>query len=398
MLNTYKELWRAAEEQSEYPEDPEFIAAFVLRFAYQQQHWNISIDKMGRNFRRTIELFGGNSNAAKMLRQKFEDSAGISLEAFQNAAELMYYLFTRYNGSIADHALIDSLGQHFNPDQVSKSLNILSTTRRQFREYYEEFAATEAVGVPYEFNPLLRYPIMLRDNYYWCVFPQLINYAATRGLYFYIADLVGPAFNAAFAEAFEDYLQKICTKLLGSGCVITEKEERDMGWTGKTNDLTLILGDSAILFECKNSGLFSVSKRSGNPDDLAADIRKNLANSANRKGLFQLYDKIENIRNGNLPPQLNARYAAVKKFYPVVLLHDEIWFANRPETLKNLIDTELRNNGIDNFIYQIWHIEELEILLNVAAKNEILGVIEEKFSDQRFECWIYPFICPENLI
>ncbi len=121
--------------------------------------------------------------------------------------------------------------------------------------------------------------------------------------------------------------------------------------------------------------------------DLASDIRKNLANAEKRKGLFQLYDKIEAIRLGQVPEKVKALYANVKRFYPVVLLHDEIWYANQSEALKNLIDIELRKNGIVDFDYQIWHVEEFQTLVKLVSADRLLDVIAEKYADPHFRQW-----------
>jgi hypothetical protein len=160
-----------------------------------------------------------------------------------------------------------------------------------------------------------------------------------------------------------------------------------LGWRKKTNDITVLLGDSALFFECKNSGLFALAKRSANAEELATDARKNLVNSVKRKGLYQLHDKIASIRAGELPPDLAQRLATIKHFYPVVLLHDQISLANKPECLRNIIDADLRMNGIVDFDYQIWHVEELENLLALIAPRDIPGMIAEKFKDEDFRTW-----------
>jgi putative transposase len=200
-----------------------------------------------------------------------------------------------------------------------------------------------------------------------------------------ILDLLGSGFAKAFSNAFEDYVKRICASSFGEANVITENEERQLGWQGKTNDLTILVGDIALLIECKNSGLFALAKRSANPNDIAVDARKNLVNSKHRQGLYQLYDKIASIRANLLPAPLTQRYAAVKNFYPVLLLYDEINFANRPECLKNIIDAELRTTGIQSFDYQIWHVEELEKLLKIVPANELPVLLDEKFRNDRFQ-------------
>jgi hypothetical protein len=383
VLNAYKELWRVTEEATDYPDDPSIIAAFVLRFVDQQLIWNITPEKMQTNFSRTRGIFGGTSIPATNLRFAFENATKLEFEEFLKAAHVLFGLFMQHV-SIPSFQMFEALQSRFSTETISRTLGLLGATRGRLKKYYDHHAAAPSShGVIYEFNPLLRFPIILRDDQYSCVFPELVNYAATRGVYFLIADAAGASFNVTFADAFEAYVVNMCAEACGKGQVLTEAQERNLGWRGKTNDVSLLLGDTAILFECKNSGLFSVSKRSADPMDLAADIRKNLANAEKRKGLFQLHDKIDCIRSGQIPSQLSAKYAAIQKLYPVLLLYDEIWFANRPETLRNLIDSELAKHGISTFDYQIWHVDELEILLRSVPREELGKVVHEKFHDPR---------------
>lgn len=386
LLNANKELWRASDAQTTYTDDPQFLGSFILRFVYQQLPANITSRKVESNYLRAVALYGGQSEAALKLRKQFESSSGIGLERFLNIAAALYLIFMR-ESSIADYRVFEMLSERFDRAEISRALRILSATRRQLRRYHEGVAAKSPTSSPYEFNAIYRFPILQHDDRYWCVFPELINYAATRGLYFYISDGLGQSFSAAFADAYEEYMRQLCVDFLGSERVITEKIERGLGWDGKTNDLTLILGEAAILLECKNSGLFSLSKRTAEVVDLASDIRKNLANAEKRKGLFQLYDKIEAIRLGQVPEKVKALYANVKRFYPVVLLHDEIWYANQSEALKNLIDIELRKNGIVDFDYQIWHVEEFQTLVKLVSADRLLNIIAEKYADPHFRQW-----------
>ena len=176
------------------------------------------------------------------------------------------------------------------------------------------------------------------------------------------------SFSAAFADAYEEYMRQLCVDFLGSERVITEKIERGLGWDGKTNDLTLILGEAAILLECKNSGLFSLSKRTAEVVDLASDIRKNLANAEKRKGLFQLYDKIEAIRLGQVPEKVKALYANVgATSIPWCSFTTRFGMRTSLRRLRSLLISELRKNGIVDFDYQIWHVEEFQTLCQAGV-------------------------------
>lgn len=78
VLNSYKDVWKATEEATAYPDEPSIAATFVLRFVYQQLIWNISQTKMQANFTRVRGIFGGLSEHSTRLRKKFEQAAGIS--------------------------------------------------------------------------------------------------------------------------------------------------------------------------------------------------------------------------------------------------------------------------------------------------------------------------------
>lgn len=166
---------------------------------------------------------------------------------------------------------------------------------------------------------------------------------------------------------------------LVSGDVVTEDEERRLGWKGKTNDVSAIVGDTVLLIECKLSALYVESKRTATPEAVIADVRKQIADGEERRGLFQLYDKIAAIKAGRLPKDLQERYKRVSRFFPVLLLFDDIAHANAPEVLGNIIRDELRAQNVDNFEYQIWQLEELEWLTRSAGKDTMTWVAE-KFS------------------
>jgi hypothetical protein len=133
--------------------------------------------------------------------------------------------------------------------------------------------------------------------------------------------------------------------------------------------------------------LFFDSKKESSIETIAKDIRKNLANPKHRSGLFQLYDKIEAIKNKKLPKPLNAYYENVREFFPVLLIHDRIEYANHPQTFRNLLDAELRAAGIQGFRYQLWHLEEIENLFEIIPSTSIGSALEEKFLNASYKPW-----------
>lgn len=235
-MNAYKRIWELAEAEAPYAADSEQAACFALRFVYQQIPFNIDSQKMNQNFRRTLVLFNGHSNHGTKLRETFEKTSGTSIDVFLKIAHVMFALFESSSHLPMD-SLHKALEKRFNAQEVSKAIRVLCATRGPFRKYYEKYQVSLPWQIPYEFNPLVRFPVLLHSDQYWCAYPQLINYAATRGLYFYLSDVFGGDFAADFSNAFESYVSQLCIDKFGIKNVLTEHDERTLGWKKKRTTL-----------------------------------------------------------------------------------------------------------------------------------------------------------------
>lgn len=388
-FNRYKDFWSAVEQENKYPTEPDFLAAFIFRFIYQQLPYFLHRNRLSSIFEATRALYLScpvQANAQTPWSvSDFEREAKVSLDAFLRVSEKICSVFQ--NRMKADKAYLARCLHLEDRRYLDSVLNLLAATRHSFKQAYEGWKADDFRDVPYEFNPLLRFPIIVHGSQYWAPLPELVAYTATKGLYFYLIDTFGEPFQKWFGAMFSSYAANLFIKHLGRSLVLTESDERSLGWQGKTNDFTLIIGSKAFLFECKTSALFFDSKKTASIEAIAKDIRKNLANPKHRSGLFQLYDKVEAIKSKKLPQSLNVHYEIVREFFPVLLIHDRIEYANHPQTFRNLLDAELRAAGIEGFKYQLWHSEEIENLCDLIAPTSIGSALEEKFLDPFFEPW-----------
>jgi hypothetical protein len=368
-LNAFKRLWELAEESSAYSDNPAYVATFILRVVYQQLPYVIHRDRVPAMFRRMNALMSTDPMEHYVV-QKIQSSTKDLL----SAAEALFDRFSE--GPVYKEQ--DLVGIT-NPDALRTVLGLLAATRQQRLAFHKDkLAVPSPAEKPYEINSLLRYPIIRNDEELYCPYPQLIGYAATRGLFFRWSGEDGDAFRKPFARCNELYTQRILSAALPSAEILTEEDERALGWQGKANDVTAILGDSALLVECKLSGLYVEAKRTAAPEAIIADVRKQVAEAKNRRGLFQLYDKCKAIKSRSLPASLMDRYQGVQRVYPVLVLFDEIQLANSAEVMRNIVEDELKANGVEGFEYQIWHLEELDWLVKFA-KSASMDWIAEKF-------------------
>lgn len=369
-LNSFKALWKVAEESNAYSDNPAYVATFILRIVYQQLPYVIHPDRIPAMFHRMKELLSTDA-----MDRYVGQRAGLPAKDLLGTAENLFGRFSE-----APMYKEKDLAHTSNAQGLCKVLRLFSATKQERLAFHKSKLEVESpVEKPYELNSLLRYPIIRHEDELYCPYPQLIGYAATRGIFFRWSEEDREAFRRPFVASTESYVKSILTAALPTAEVLTEEEERVLGWTGKANDVTAILDDSALLVECKLSGLYVDAKRTASPESIIADVRKQIADAKDRRGLFQLYDKCRALQSRSLPATLMDKYRNVKRVYPVLLLFDEIQMANSAEVMKNIIRDELKTNGVDEFEYQIWHLEELDWLTELARSASI-DWIAEKFA------------------
>jgi hypothetical protein len=369
-LNEFKRLWKLAEESNSYSDNPAYIAAFILRIVYQQLPYVIHPHRIPSMFSRMSRLFSTGAMDAYVKAR-----LGFGGKDFFDAAEALFGQFSR-SAMYEEKDLAAVMGK----DTLTGLLATLSSTRTQRLTFHRgKLEVKSPSEKPYELNSLLKYPMIRHGGEIYCPYPQLIGYAATRGLFFRFSEEDKEKFREPFVESVELYVKETLKGALPTAEILTEKDERSLGWAGKTNDVTAITGDCALLIECKLSGLYVESKRLASPHSIISDVRKQIADPKERRGLFQLYDKCQAIQARLLPPKLMEKYNEVRRVYPVLLLFDEIQMANKAEIMGNIIQDELTANGARGFKYQIWHLEELDWLA-ALAKSAYMDWIAEKFS------------------
>ncbi len=383
-INAWKNLWRAAEREQTYSRDPDTVATFLVRFIYAYLPFSQHQDLIDSNLRRALSLFV--THASQYTHKTFDFNAEflsryhLTPEHFIRLGWEFYQAFRR-RVDWTEKELESVVPIGLKPS-VPQGLNILAGSRRKF---INECRGLGNMGAPYEPNPLLWVPIIAAEGRYYAPYPELVAYAATRGLFFGCGSQWGKVFHEVFGGWFETYVGDLLRTKVRSGEVIGAAEEKELGYTGKNVDWTVLLGNTGLLVECKSSALFLRGKILATPSVVSDDLAKNLVGEG--KGLFQLHQKLQAIKKGHLPRTLKERYANITTWYPVVILYDQIQHANKKSVLGNILDSALRRAGIADFDYQIWHIEELENLLELVPEGDLVVQVRRKWEDPRMFEW-----------
>ena len=386
-INAWKGLWRAAEREQTYSRDPDTVATFLLRFMYANLPFSQHQELIHSNLRRALSLFV--TYPSQYTHRTFDFNAEFLSRYHLTPEHLIRLGWEFYQAFLrrvdwTEKELESVVPMGLKPS-VPQALSILAGSRQKFIHGYREVQATEARQAPYEPNPLLWIPIVVANGRYYAPYPELVAYAATRGLFFRCGSELGAAFHEAFGDWFEAYVGGLLRTKVRSGEVIGAAKEKELGYTGKNVDWTVLLGNAGLLVECKSSALFLPGKILATPSVVSDDLAKNLVGEG--KGLFQLHEKLQAVKKGDLPATLRERYSHITTWYPVVILYDQIQHGNSKPVLGNLLDSALRDAGIANFDYQIWHIEELENLLELVPEADLILQIRRKWEDPKMFHW-----------
>lgn len=386
-LNAVKDLWQAAEQDQAQTADANSKATFLLRFFYASMPFSQHQDSIDSEKSRALSLFvriaSQQIHRTFDFRREFLDRYHLTPEEFIHVGWEIFQAFRR-RVDWTREGLESTVPSTFKPF-VAQALEILAASRKKFRQEYFRVRAVQARQAPYEPNPLMWMPIITVQGHYYAPYPELVAYAASRGLFFRCGGEWGGAFPEAFGDWFEHYVGDLLRTRVQGGQVIGAAEERELGYVGKNVDWTVLMGSSGLLIECKSSALFRPGKVLATPASVKKDLATNLVGKG--KGLFQLYEKLQAIRKRNLPTVLMERYANITTWYPVVILYDQIQHANNKQVLRNLLDSALREAGISEFNYQIWHVEELENFLDLVPEEDLIPEIHRKWEDPEMSQW-----------
>jgi hypothetical protein len=156
-------------------------------------------------------------------------------------------------------------GMRFDDDVVTKALNQLAADQWQLRDLYEAYKQPDRKYGMHDFNPLFVYPLVrpwpkrelttLDDDRLIAPLPGLILTRLSEGIYHHLFSKYRDGFAQYFGQVFENYVGEILTKSLSGGQLLSERSIRSGYKSGKLPDYVFFDGDTAILIECKATGL-----------------------------------------------------------------------------------------------------------------------------------------------
>jgi hypothetical protein len=235
---------------------------------------------------------------------------------------------------------------------------------------------------PYEFNPLLTYPIIqLNDREYMCPFLPFLLDRSTRGIYYILFDKFKESFTRTFGVIFEKYVGMILNPFFPHEHIFCERSYKKKENLVKTVDWGIKEGHWLSLLECKTKRLRQKeTKATGDLRQLDQDLESGVVD-----GLVALNRQIKDMKD------LNEEFPEYKDIFhviPIVVLIDRLYFSSSPLIKRRINKILMDKFGIEMQDYEVIDIEELENMLPLAKvigkRKTLRSLVENKQADGNF--------------
>lgn len=358
----------------------EDIVSFFLRtsqeqFLYQQFH-------MPTIWARYLEIY----NYDHFFSDIFYKLTGLSVEEyFRLGLIFSFYISQMEEPKINLSELITAnypvkTNDILTDQKIDRFLNLTAGTYETIRNEAERINNVILPGYEqYEFNPLMKYPIVKGDNrfsYYGSfqlVVPNLLllDDKIARGIYWDLRSHYEQKtdksernkFLKKFGEAFEDYAHQVLVRYFGKENIWKVKDLIKDNNKNRQADLVAIEGDNVFIVECKSALVPLIARRTFLTSTISSWVRRNLAHAVTQ------LDMTENELK-------RCGFIGSKYVYKFILLHEELYISNAPLVKETLFANHLntRSDANDINIISIYELEHMEQAIKKFGFSDILEI------------------------
>jgi len=230
----------------------------------------------------------------------------------------------------------------------------------------------------YEYNPLVKYPIVVGDkrfsyyNSFQIVVPNvfLLLDRIARGIYWdlraYFAEKESNDFLIKFGDSFEKYCGSLLSRYFGNDNVIQVKDIIGERYKNERHsDWVVLEGNSIFIFECKSALLPIIARRTFIPSTLSSWVRRNLIHA-----IAQL-----DITASDL---IEIGFIGNKTLNKFILLLEELYIADDPFIKQSIIGENTvfgQTSYSDVHIISIYEMEKME---QHIRNNSFAGILAKK--------------------
>jgi len=340
------------------------LEGFLIRTAWEQFPLQEAKNRM---IPRTLMLLKDANEALGRtpidVEAAWREMTGLTLEEFLITGFAYFAGVRSYNRVIRHFAGSGVFKDKISVQQCEAFLRLASATYEQFRELSDVHRIVDPLYAKTEFNVLTQRPLIAREDELIAPVPNLLLHRTTDGVRYDLRERFKEERRNPFSEYFGQLFQHYAGQLLRWAFDPTQvhpepaygKPER------RGPDWVVVDGSTALLFECRTSGLTLESKTIADREQVLADLERILIDTARTYP-----QKVADLQAGITGIDVNG----VTKFVPIIITHEPAYFE---PVLRGLSSKELDERAGE---YRHIDISDLETLVSWHGKCRMTDVLE----------------------
>ena len=341
------------------------LEGFLIRTAWEQ----FPLQEMkNRMIPRTLMLLRDANDALGRtpidIEAAWEKMTGLSLEQFLIIGFAYLTGVGKSNRVVRHYASRGIFEGKVAVEQCEAFLGLASATYEEFRELSSAFRIDDPLYSKTEFNVLAQRPLIAVRDELIAPVPRLLLRRITDGVRYDLRDRFreekGNPFSEYFGKLFEHYTGELLKWAFGEDKVFPEpvygKEHR------RGPDWVVIDDGTALLFECRSSGLLLESKTAAGQKQIRGDLKRILIETAKKYP-----QKVDDLRDGSAGVDVTS----VTNFVPVIITYESAYFE---PVLRSLAIRELDQRAQE---YRHIDITDLETVTSWHGRYPISRLLEE---------------------
>jgi len=374
LLDICKSLSILSEINIDISPDEQGVFNYLLRTAQEQFIWQ------EQNFKYDFSRYKSIFNKNEYFADKFLSISGMTLDDyFLLSLSMFVYLFQYKKApilNIQNFINTDFPIEKVNNLKKNKLSNFMSLVSENYSQIRIDYRDINKIEIPkyevYEYNPLIKYPIVKIDfttHGYEYVIPNFASLLdkMTKGIYWIIRESeikgTGNEFLELFGKAFEDYCGDLLKIYFGNDNVKKLEDIFDISKnTEEIADWLVNLNGEVYLFECKSSLMPIVTKQTFFDSYLKKWTDRNF-----KKGIKQLKNSETLLLKSN---------SNIKNVNCFIITLERLFLTESPPLKEKMLSDLANEYSLEN-IYFI-DIIEFERLEESIKKFTLKKILEKK--------------------
>lgn len=299
------------------PNQFEHYRLFMRAISYQQfiYQWDFSISHLSRQ-----SLLFADLPENHIIQAKFKELTGLSISTFLELSLVTLCRFLSKNNWSLPISWYRNVQSKYSEEEVRNFLKTLSVPALELEDRLKsKDGGSRRSSEYYEQTPFMEFPLIMRDNEFVCVYPNILYRSIEHFIYDRLRQWDSSKFMDKFGKIFEKYVDN--SLAYSQSIYVTESDIKNkLGRSGSQIDFIVSDGMANVFIDAKGVEIANLGKVSH-----ISDVVKDKVENSIIKAIEQAHDVLNKLSQANLE---NWEITPRDNNYLIVVTFKELYLGN----------------------------------------------------------------------